>query len=66
MELVTSFGYFLGPVTAGILLDAFGGQDQGAKPYRPAMYLVGATTTVALLLVVWVRFSFKKKLWAKA
>jgi MFS family permease len=61
-----TFQYFLGPITAGILLDAFGGSDQGAKPYRPAMYLVGATTTVSFLLVVWVRISYQKRLWSKA
>lgn len=58
--------YLLGPITAGILLDAFGGPNQGAKPYKPSMYLVGATTTVALLLVISVRLSYTKKLFAKA
>jgi MFS family permease len=37
LEVGGSFGYLAGPVSAGALLDAFGGADQGAKPYRPAM-----------------------------
>jgi MFS family permease len=36
LEVSGSFGYLAGPISAGALLDAFGGADQGAKPYRPA------------------------------
>jgi len=32
-----SFGNLAGPVSAGALLDAFGGTDQGAGPYKPAI-----------------------------
>jgi len=66
IELSTSLGYLLGPITAGVLLDAFGGSEQGAKPYKPAMYLVGATTTVSFLLIVWVRISYARRFWVKA
>ncbi|KAH8085933.1 major facilitator superfamily domain-containing protein [Filobasidium floriforme] len=37
LEVAESFGYFAGPVSAGALLQAFGGPGQGAAPYRPAM-----------------------------
>lgn len=37
LEVGGSLGYLAGPISAGALLDAFGGADQGAKPYRPAM-----------------------------
>lgn len=32
-----SFGNLAGPISAGALLDAFGGSDQGAGPYKPAI-----------------------------
>jgi hypothetical protein len=44
LEVAESFGYFAGPVSAGALLQTFGGPGQGAAPYRPAMvsrYKVG-------------------------
>jgi hypothetical protein len=37
MEVAASFGYLAGPISAGALLNAFGGPDQGAGPYRPAI-----------------------------
>lgn len=37
IELVESVGFFAGPVTAGLLLDAFGGPEAGPAAYRPAM-----------------------------
>jgi MFS family permease len=37
MEVAMSFGNLLGPITAGALLDAFGGTGQGAEPYKPAI-----------------------------
>lgn len=37
LEVAESFGYFAGPISAGALLQAFGGPGQGAAPYRPAM-----------------------------
>lgn len=37
LEVGGSFGYLAGPISAGALLDAFGGADDGAAPYRPAM-----------------------------
>jgi hypothetical protein len=37
IELVESVGFFAGPVTAGLLLDAFGGPEAGPSAYRPAM-----------------------------
>ncbi|KAJ9107351.1 hypothetical protein QFC21_000801 [Naganishia friedmannii] len=37
LEVGGGFGYLAGPISAGALLDAFGGADQGARPYRPAM-----------------------------
>jgi len=35
LELAASFGFLAGPISAGALLDAFGGTTQGAAPYRP-------------------------------
>lgn len=32
-----SFGNLAGPISAGALLDAFGGPNQGAGPYKPAI-----------------------------
>lgn len=37
LEVFGSLGYLAGPISAGALLDAFGGADDGAAPYRPAM-----------------------------
>jgi hypothetical protein len=37
IEFAESFGFFAGPLSAGGLLDAFGGSEKGAGPYRPAM-----------------------------
>jgi MFS family permease len=37
IELIESVGFFAGPVTAGLLLDAFGGPEAGPAAYRPAM-----------------------------
>jgi MFS family permease len=37
LEVAESFGYFAGPMSAGALLDAFGGVHQGAGPYLPAI-----------------------------
>ncbi|GHJ86260.1 hypothetical protein NliqN6_2662 [Naganishia liquefaciens] len=65
LEVSGSFGYLAGPISAGALLDAFGGADQGAGPYRPAMYLVGGCTGVAIFLVISVRLSIDRHLWRK-
>ena len=35
MEIAASFGFLAGPISAGSLLDAFGGPTRGAQPYRP-------------------------------
>ena len=37
LEVAESFGYFAGPVSAGALLDAFGGTQHGSGPYKPAI-----------------------------
>jgi MFS family permease len=37
LELAASFGFLAGPISAGALLDAFGGTTQGAAPYRPVI-----------------------------
>lgn len=37
LEVAESFGYFAGPISAGALLDAFGGVDSGAGPYLPVI-----------------------------
>lgn len=37
LEVAMSFGNLAGPISAGALLDAFGGSDQGAGPYKPAI-----------------------------
>ncbi|GHJ89148.1 hypothetical protein NliqN6_5550 [Naganishia liquefaciens] len=66
IELVSSIGFLAGPVSGGALLDAFGGPDAGAKAYKPAMYLVGGTTFVSVVLAIWIRISYSKKLFVKA
>lgn len=35
-----SFGFLAGPISAGALLDAFGGVEAGAKAYKPAIVSV--------------------------
>lgn len=35
LEIAASFGFLAGPISAGSLLDAFGGPTRGAQPYRP-------------------------------
>ena len=35
LEIAASFGFLAGPISAGALLDAFGGTSMGAEPYRP-------------------------------
>lgn len=37
LEIAGSFGFLAGPISAGALLDAFGGPDNGPGPYRPAI-----------------------------
>lgn len=37
LEVAMSFGNLAGPISAGALLDAFGGPDKGAGPYKPAI-----------------------------
>jgi MFS family permease len=35
LEIASSFGFLAGPISAGALLDAFGGTRGGSAPYRP-------------------------------
>lgn len=77
MEVAMSFGNLAGPVSAGALLDAFGGTEQGAGPYKPAIvsnedwtslicqYLVGATTAASAILVASIRLSTSRNIWGK-
>jgi MFS family permease len=37
LEVAMSFGNLAGPISAGALLDAFGGTSQGPGPYKPAI-----------------------------
>ena len=37
LEVAGSFGFLAGPISAGALLDAFGGVEAGAKAYKPAI-----------------------------
>jgi MFS family permease len=37
LEVAESFGYLVGPISAGALFDAFGGVDIGAGPFLPAI-----------------------------
>jgi MFS family permease len=37
LEVAMSFGNLAGPISAGALLDAFGGPSQGPGPYKPAI-----------------------------
>jgi hypothetical protein len=77
LEVAMSFGNLAGPVSAGALLDAFGGTEQGAGPYKPAIvgddwwpglnlqYLVGATTAASAILVASIRLSTSRNIWGK-
>jgi MFS family permease len=79
LEVAMSFGNLAGPISAGALLDAFGGSNQGAGPYRPAIvslvhststiltvqYLVGATTAASALLVASIRYSTSRNIWGR-
>lgn len=44
LELAASFGFLAGPISAGALLDAFGGTTQGAAPYRPVIVSLSYST----------------------
>ncbi|KAJ9125077.1 hypothetical protein QFC22_000030 [Naganishia vaughanmartiniae] len=66
IELASSIGFLAGPISGGALLDAFGGPSAGAEAYKPAMYLVGGTTFVSVILAVWIRASYSRKLFIKA
>lgn len=44
LEVAASFGFLAGPISAGALLDAFGGTGMGAAPYRPVIVSVSAIT----------------------
>ncbi|KAJ9127745.1 hypothetical protein QFC24_000028 [Naganishia onofrii] len=66
IELASSIGFLAGPISGGALLDAFGGPSAGAEAYKPAMYLVGGTTFVSVILAVWIRASYSRKLFVKA
>ncbi|GAA5851936.1 hypothetical protein JCM8547_000104 [Rhodosporidiobolus lusitaniae] len=48
-------GYFFGSPIAGYLLDAYGGQAEGYRAYRPAIFYSGALTMAASILVGVVR-----------
>lgn len=37
LEISASFGFLAGPLSAGALLDAFGGTGGGSAPYRPVI-----------------------------
>ncbi|KAJ9108703.1 hypothetical protein QFC21_000023 [Naganishia friedmannii] len=66
IELASSIGFLAGPISGGALLDAFGGPSAGAEAYKPAMYLVGGTTFVSVVLAVWIRASYSRKIFIKA
>lgn len=57
--------YIQGAPIAGYLLEAFGGENSGTKPYRPAMYYAGSLTCASLGLLLFVRFNTTKKLMQK-
>jgi hypothetical protein len=39
----------IGPLTAGLLLDKFGGTDAGAAPYKPTMVSVSSTFSLVVI-----------------
>lgn len=66
IELIESVGFFAGPVTAGLLLDAFGGPEAGPAAYRPAMWLVGGTSALAVVMAIRMRWLYDPKVFVKA
>lgn len=52
LELAASFGFLAGPISAGALLDAFGGTMQGAAPYRPVIVSLSYPTSGSRIYVV--------------
>ncbi|ETS73622.1 hypothetical protein PFICI_14568 [Pestalotiopsis fici W106-1] len=55
-------GYLMGAPIAGFLLNAYGGENRGLNPYRPAMYYAGAMALASALLVLIARMRFSVKL----
>lgn len=55
-------GYLMGAPIAGYLLDAYGGENRGLNPYRPAMYYAGAMALASALLVLAARMRASVKL----
>lgn len=65
--LLTSWtpGYFLGAPAAGYLLQAYGGPDQGAGAYRPAIFYAGSLSLGSAGCIIAVRLLQSKQLWQK-
>lgn len=55
-------GYLMGAPIAGHLLNAYGGENRGLNPYRPAMYYAGAMSLASALLVLAARMTASVKL----
>lgn len=55
-------GYLMGAPIAGYLLNAYGGENRGLNPYRPAMYYAGAMALSSALLVLAARMGSSVKL----
>lgn len=55
-------GYLMGAPIAGYLLNAYGGENLGLNPYRPAMYYAGAMALASALLVLAARMRASVKL----
>lgn len=55
-------GYLMGAPIAGYILNAYGGENRGLSPYRPAMYYAGAMALSSALLVVAARMRSSLKL----
>lgn len=55
-------GYLMGAPIAGYLLNAYGGENRGLNPYRPAMYYAGAMALASALLVLAARMRASVKL----
>ncbi|KAL1852098.1 hypothetical protein Daus18300_012310 [Diaporthe australafricana] len=58
-------GYLMGAPIAGYLLNAYGGENRGLIPYRPAMHYAGAMALASALLVLAARMRSSVKLFKK-
>ncbi|KAL4938903.1 hypothetical protein BDV06DRAFT_225529 [Aspergillus oleicola] len=55
-------GYLMGAPISGYILDASGGQDNGASAYRPVIFYVGGMALMATILAMLISLKADMKL----